>query len=72
MFVLWKKIEFYKGQRDCEAIVIIAWGLGKSPDGEDIKYPPYVKHFQSCKINYPWNLISLNYPRQFYKTFISV
>ena len=33
MFVLWKKIEFYKGQRDCKAIVMIAWGLGQSPDG---------------------------------------
>ena len=33
----------------------------------DIKYPPYVKHFQSCKINYPWNLIPLNYPSQLTK-----
>ena len=32
MFVLGKKIEFYKGQSDCEAIVIIPWGLRQSPD----------------------------------------
>ena len=33
MFVLWKKIEFYKGQRYYKSIVIIALGLGESPDG---------------------------------------
>ena len=32
MLVFWKKIEFYKGQSDCEAIVIVAWDLGQSPD----------------------------------------
>ena len=31
MSVLWKKIEFYKGKSDCEAIVIAVWGLRKSP-----------------------------------------
>ena len=33
----------------------------------DIKYLPYVKHFQSCKINYPRNLIPLSYPSQLTK-----
>ena len=33
MSILWKKIEFYKGQTDCEAIVIAAWGLDQSPGG---------------------------------------
>ena len=33
MSVLWKKIEFYKGKGDCEAIVIAAWDLGQSPGG---------------------------------------
>ena len=26
-------IEFYKGKRDCKAIVLAAWGLGHSPGG---------------------------------------
>ena len=29
----WKMIEFYKGKRDCKAIVLAAWGLGHSPGG---------------------------------------
>ena len=33
MSVLWKKIEFNKGQIDCKVIVIAAWGLGQSPGG---------------------------------------
>ena len=33
MSVLWKKIEFYKVQSDCKAIVITAWGLGQSRNG---------------------------------------
>ena len=31
MSVLWKKIKFNKGQSNCEAIIIAAWGLGQSP-----------------------------------------
>ena len=31
MFVWWKKIEFYKGKCDCQAITIAAWGLGHNP-----------------------------------------
>ena len=30
---LWKKIEFYKGKSDCEAIVVVSWGLWQSPGG---------------------------------------
>ena len=33
MSVLWKKIEFNKGQSDCEAIIIAPRGLGQSPGG---------------------------------------
>ena len=33
MSVLWKKIEFIKGQSNFKAIVIAAWGLGQSPGG---------------------------------------
>ena len=30
---LWKKIEFYKGKSDCEAIVIASWGQWQRPGG---------------------------------------
>ena len=33
MSVLWKKIDFYKGNSDCETIVIAAWGMGQIPGG---------------------------------------
>ena len=33
MSALRKKIEFYKGKSDCDAIVITAWGMGQSPAG---------------------------------------
>ena len=41
MFVFWKKIEFYKGQSDCEAIVIVAWDLGQSLDEPFLEEKPY-------------------------------
>ena len=32
MFILWKKIDVYKEKCDCEAITIVVWGLGQSPN----------------------------------------
>ena len=40
MSILWKKIEFFKGKRDCEAIVIAAGDLGLEPC-RDIQGPKF-------------------------------
>ena len=33
MYVLWKKVAFYKRNSDCKAIVIATWGWGHIPGG---------------------------------------
>ena len=41
MSILWKKIEFNKGQSVCEAIIIAPWGMGQSPGGfSGVQSPP--------------------------------
>ena len=39
MYVLWKKIEFFKGESDPEAIVIAAGGAANLPQQHQIPHP---------------------------------